>query len=155
MVASNSCRFSDSMCSRTTASRRSRSVVSVICRPYLYESLRMRRESGCMPYELSLEADLDRGGSVYRVAFERSVEAASVRRLSDWLANARLNPDAKFVIDLSEGARTTPRARMELRALLRRHRQLTAARRLTVVTPARRSAGALQLAPVLALSLPL
>jgi hypothetical protein len=107
-----------------------------------------------MPYELSLEPDLDRGGSVYRVLFESTVEASAVRSLSDWLADARLNPDARFVIDLSEGARTTPRARMELRTLLRRHRQLTAARRLSVLTPARRSATAMQMAPMLALSLP-
>jgi hypothetical protein len=108
-----------------------------------------------MPYELTLEPDLDRGGSVYHVAFEREVEASAVRRLSDWLADARLNPDASFVIDLSEGARTTPRARFEMRALLRRHRQLTAARRLSVVTPARRSAAAIEMAPMLTLSLPL
>jgi hypothetical protein len=109
-----------------------------------------------VPYELSLEPDPDRGGSVYRVLFERSVEAAAVRRLSDWLADARLNPEARFVIDLSEGARSTPRARFELRALLRRHRQLTIERRLSVVTPARRSgAAASQVAPVLTLSLPL
>src|SRR3954451_22254480 len=109
-----------------------------------------------MPYELSLEPDLDRGGSVYRVLFESAVEPSAIRGLSACLADARLNPDARFVIDLSEGARTTPRARMELRALLRRHRQLTAARRLEVVTPARRSsAGALQMAPMLTLSLPL
>jgi hypothetical protein len=109
-----------------------------------------------VPYELSLEPDPDRGGSVYRVLFERSVEASAVRRLSDWLADARLNPDARFVIDLSEGARTTPRARFELRALLRRHSQLASERRLVVVTPARRGgAMASQLAPVLALSLPL
>jgi hypothetical protein len=108
-----------------------------------------------MPYELSLEPDPDRGGSVYRAAFESSVDAAAVRRLSDWLADARLNPDARFVIDLSEGARTTPRARMEMRALLRRHRQLTIERRLQVVTPARRStAVAIELAPALMLSLP-
>jgi hypothetical protein len=109
-----------------------------------------------MPYELSLEPDPDRGGSVYRVLFERSVEPAAVRSLSDWLADARLNPDARFVIDLSEGARTTPRARFEMRALLRRHRQLTAERRLSVVTPARRSvATASQVVPALTLSLPL
>jgi hypothetical protein len=108
-----------------------------------------------MPYELSLEPDPDRGGNVYRALFDRSVEPSAVRRLSDWLADARLNPDARFVIDLPEGVRTTPRARMELRALLRRHRQLAAARRLTVVTPARRSAGAAQIAPIMALTLPL
>src|SRR5215212_834725 len=109
-----------------------------------------------MPYELSLEPDVDRGGSVYRVVFERSVEPSAVRRLSDWLADARLNPDARFVIDLSEGARTTPRARFEMRALLRRHRQLASERRLVVVTPARRAgAVASQVAPVLTLSLPL
>ena len=108
-----------------------------------------------MPYELTLEPDLDRGGSVYRVAFGRSAEPSELRSLSDWLADARLNPDARFVIELPEGARTTPRARFELRALLRRHSQLTSERRLAVLTPARRSAGALQLAPLLALSLPL
>ena len=108
-----------------------------------------------MPYELTLTPDLDRGGSVYRVAFESDVEPAAVRNLSDWLADARLNPDASFVIDLSEGARTTPRARFELRALLRRHRQLRIERRLSVVTPARRSTAAVEMAPVLALSLPL
>ena len=109
-----------------------------------------------MPYDLTLATDPDRGGSVYHARFARSVEPAALRRLSDWLDDARLNPDARFVIDLSEGARTTPRARFELRALLRRHRQLTATRRLTVVTPARKSAAAaLQLAPVVAITLPL
>src|SRR4051795_347485 len=109
-----------------------------------------------MPYELSLEPDLDRGGSVYRVLFESAVEPSAIRGLSDWLPDARLNPDARFVIDLSEGAPTTPRARFELRALLRPHRQLTAERRLSVVTPARRvAATASQVAPVLMLSLPL
>jgi hypothetical protein len=103
-----------------------------------------------------LEPDPDRGGSVYRVLFERSVEPRAVRQLSDWLADARLNPDARFVIDLSEGARSTPRARFELRALLRRHQQLTTERRLSVVTPARRTGSvASQVAPVLMLSLPL
>jgi hypothetical protein len=110
-----------------------------------------------VPFDLTLATDPDRGGSVYHATFSRSVEPAALRRLSDWLDDARLNPDARFVIDLSEGARTTPRARFELRALLRRHRQLTAARRLMVVTPARKSAaaGALQVAPVVGLTLPL
>jgi hypothetical protein len=108
-----------------------------------------------MPYELTLEPDHDRGGSLYRVAFESVVEPSALRQLSDWLDDARLNPDARFVIDLAEGARTTPRARFELRALLRRHRQLASERRLSVVTPARKSSAALQMAPVVALSLPL
>jgi uncharacterized protein (DUF1778 family) len=109
-----------------------------------------------VPYELTLAPDHDRGGSVYRASFTRVVEPAALRRLSDLLADARLNPDARFVIDLSSGARATPRARFELRALLRRHRQLTDERRLVVVTPARLSGStALQLAPVLALTLPL
>src|SRR3954471_10665815 len=102
-----------------------------------------------MPYELSLEPDLDRGGSVYRVLFESAVEPSAIRGLSDWLADARLNPDPRFVIDPAAGVRTPPGARRERRALLRRHRQLTAARRLTVVTPARRSAGAAQMAPMI------
>ncbi|MEA2440043.1 MAG: hypothetical protein QOH76_1467 [Thermoleophilaceae bacterium] len=86
-----------------------------------------------MPYEMSLETDRDRGGSRYRAALNGEVEPLVVRRLSDWLADAMQNPDASFVIDLSDTARTSPRARLELRALLRRHRGLVQQRRLSVV----------------------
>jgi hypothetical protein len=92
-------------------------------------------------YELSLEPDLDRGGHVYRASVAGQVEPAAVRELSDWLADAKQNPDASFVIDLSACV-PSPRARVELRALLRRHADLKPARRLSILTPRRSSAAA-------------
>jgi hypothetical protein len=90
-----------------------------------------------MAYELTLEPDRDRGGSRYRVTLSGEVAPAVLRQLSDWLADAMQNPDASFEIDLSEARRTTPRARLELAALMRRHRSLVDERRLVVVTPRR------------------
>jgi hypothetical protein len=92
-----------------------------------------------MPYELSLEPDPDRGGHVYRASLSGELEPEALRELSDWLADARLNPDASFAIDLSATTGSSRRARGELRALLRRHAELGDARRLTVVAPPRRS----------------
>jgi hypothetical protein len=92
-------------------------------------------------YELSLEPDLDRGGHVYRASVAGEVEPDAVRELSDWLADAKQNPDASFVIDLSASA-ASPRARVELRALLRRHADLKPERRLSILTPRRSSAAA-------------
>ena len=90
-----------------------------------------------MAYELTLQPDRDRGGSRYRVAMSGDVAPAVLRQLSDWLADAMQNPAASFEIDLTEAARTSPRARLELRALMRRHRSLMEERRLAVVTPRR------------------
>jgi hypothetical protein len=90
-----------------------------------------------MAYELTLEPDRDRGGSRYRVALSGEVAPAVVRQVSDWLADAMQNPDASFEIDLSDAGRTSPRLRLELRALVRRHRALVEQRRLTVVAPRR------------------
>jgi hypothetical protein len=90
-----------------------------------------------MPYELTLEPDRDRGGSRYRVALSGEVAPVVVRQLSDWLADAMQNPDASFEIDLSEAGRTSPRMRLELRSLVRRHRALVEQRRLTVLAPRR------------------
>jgi hypothetical protein len=94
-----------------------------------------------MAYELTLEPDRDRGGSRYRIAVSGDVAPAVVRDLSDWLANAMQNPAASFEIDLTDAGRTSPRARLELAALMRRHRGLVDDRRLFVVTPRRASAG--------------
>jgi hypothetical protein len=90
-----------------------------------------------MAYELTLEPDRDRGGSRYRVALTGEIAPAVVRQLSDWLADAMQNPDASFEIDLSDAGRTSPRTRLEVRALVRRHRGLVEQRRLTVVPPRR------------------
>jgi hypothetical protein len=90
-----------------------------------------------MPYEMSLEPDRDRGGHRYEASVSGPLDAAALRGLSDWMADARLNPDARFVIDLSRSTGTSRRARLEVRSLLRRHRSLVTERRLTVVLPAR------------------
>ena len=65
------------------------------------------------------------------------VAPAVVRELSDWLEDAMQNPAASFEIDLTEAGRTSPRARLELATLMRRHRRLLDERRLFVVTPRR------------------
>jgi anti-anti-sigma regulatory factor len=95
-----------------------------------------------MPYEMSLEPDLDRGGHLYRAALSGELDPAAVRQLSEWIGDAKLNPDARFVIDLTAVSRTDRRARLELRALLRRHAELRDAGRLSVLTRPRRSAAA-------------
>jgi hypothetical protein len=89
-----------------------------------------------VPYELSLEPDLDRGGHVYRAVVVGEFDPAAVRELSDWLDDAKQNPDASFVIDLSAST-STGRGRVALRSLLRRHADLQPSRRLSVVVPRR------------------
>jgi hypothetical protein len=92
-----------------------------------------------MPYEMSLEPDRDRGGHRYEASVSGQLDAAALRGLSDWMADARQNPDASFVVDLSRSTGASARARLEVRSLLRRHRSLVAERRLTVIQPARAS----------------
>jgi hypothetical protein len=94
-----------------------------------------------VPYELTLEPDLDRGGHVYRASISGELDPAAVRELSDWLGDAKQNPDARFVIDLS-GSHASARARLELRALLRRHADLQPSRRLRLLAPRRSAARA-------------
>jgi hypothetical protein len=86
-----------------------------------------------MPYELSLAPDPDRGGHRYVAGLSGQLEPATVRELSEWLADAKQNPDASFVIDLTRSTRSARRARLEMRALLRRHDDLRAAGRLSVL----------------------
>jgi len=88
-------------------------------------------------YALTLEPDPDRGGSRYMIAVRGDVAPGVVRHLSDWLANAMQNPTASFEIDLTKAGPTSPRVRLELAALLRRHRSLVDERRLFVVAPRR------------------
>jgi hypothetical protein len=92
-------------------------------------------------YELSLEPDRDLGGHVYRAVVSGELWPSDVRELSDWIADAKQNPDVRFVVDLSSAA-ASPRARLELRALLRRHADLQPARRLSLLTPRRVPAAA-------------
>jgi hypothetical protein len=84
-------------------------------------------------YELTLEPDADRGGSRYRIAVDGDVAPGVVRQLSEWLGNAMQNPVASFEIDLTKAGHTSPLVRLELAALMRRHRSLVDERRLFVV----------------------
>jgi hypothetical protein len=88
-------------------------------------------------YALTLEPDSDRGGSRYRIAVSGDVAPGAVRHLSDWLANAMQNPAASFEIYLTKAGAISPRVRLELAALMRRHRSLVDERRLLVVAPRR------------------
>jgi hypothetical protein len=91
-----------------------------------------------VPYELSLAPDPDRGGHRYRAALSGELEPAAVRQLSEWLDDAKQNPDASFLIDLSATTATSRRGRLEMRALLRRHDDLHEQRRLSVLPGPRR-----------------
>jgi hypothetical protein len=88
-------------------------------------------------YALTLEPDSDRGGSRYRIAVSGDVAPGVIRHLSDWLANAMQNPAASFEMDLTCAGPISPRVRLELAALMRRHRGLVNERRLSVVAPRR------------------
>src|SRR5437762_576247 len=81
-----------------------------------------------MPYHVSL-SDLATEQN-YRVVIVDELDRATSRHLGDWLEAARLNPRARFELDLSE-ARWVDRG--ALRRLLERHRSLAAERRLSVV----------------------
>jgi hypothetical protein len=94
-----------------------------------------------VPYELTLEPDRDRGGHVYRAVLSGELDPAAVRELNDWLCDAKQNPDASFVVDLSQSTGSS-RARFEMRSLLRRHADLQLSRRLSILAPRRRSAAA-------------
>jgi hypothetical protein len=94
-----------------------------------------------VPYQLTLEPDHDRGGYVYRAVLTGELDPAAVRELSEWLGNAKLNPDASFVVDLSHSTGSS-RARFEMQALLRRHADLQLSRRLSILAPRRSTVAA-------------
>jgi hypothetical protein len=88
-----------------------------------------------MAYELTLEPDTDRGGHRYRAELTGDADAAAIRELSDWLDDARLNPDARFELALATTRRLGTAERSALDDLLERHRELREERRLTVIEP--------------------
>jgi hypothetical protein len=92
-----------------------------------------------VPYELSLAPDHDRGGHRYSAVLSGELEPEAVRQLSEWLDDAKQNPDASFLIDLSATTATSRRARTEMQALLRRHDDLQERGRLSVLRAPRRS----------------
>jgi hypothetical protein len=79
-----------------------------------------------MPYHIS-QSDSWQDGQRYEIAIVDELDAATARSLGDWLAVARLNPEATFALDLSRASGVDGRA---LARLLTRHEELTAERRL-------------------------
>jgi predicted aspartyl protease len=54
-----------------------------------------------MPYEISLERDIDTGLDRYLIVPSEEFDSGDERELSDWLMAAAQNPTASFAIDLS------------------------------------------------------
>src|SRR5690348_422893 len=83
-----------------------------------------------MPYEISLDRDLERGLDRYTIAIGEGFDGAAANELADWLAAAAQNPTAVFAIDVSRAPRRTGRA---VTMLLARCAWLRARRRVEVV----------------------
>jgi hypothetical protein len=86
-----------------------------------------------MACQLTLAPDIDRGGHRYSAALTGHVDAAAIAELSDWLADAKQNPDARFELDLSGAEALGDVESAALDALLARHHELRAERRLTLI----------------------
>jgi hypothetical protein len=54
-----------------------------------------------MPYEISLDRDLETGLDRYTIVLDEDFSRADSRELADWLRAAAQNPTASFAIDLS------------------------------------------------------
>lgn len=76
-----------------------------------------------MPYHVSVK------DQSYRVLIVEELDKSTARHLADWLEAARLNPGARFEVDLSEARWVDQDA---LRRLLVRHGSLASERRLAV-----------------------
>src|SRR3954463_16577533 len=140
------------MCSRTTASRRSLRVALVTGTTLTDRSLgAVERAAGesppCPMSSLWNRTAIVAGtcnaragrGHWSRAVWRGELEPADIRELSDCLADAKQNPDASFVVDLSAATASAP-ARLELSALIRRHADMQPSRRLSLLAPHRRSA---------------
>ena len=66
----------------------------------------------------------------YKVVVVDELDGTTARHLGDWLDAAKLNPGARFAIDLSEARGVDPRA---LRRLMRRHGALRSDGRLDLL----------------------
>src|SRR5437764_8591542 len=99
-----------------------------------------------MPYHVSV-SDIAAEQN-YRVVIVDELDRTTSRHLGDWLDAARLNPRARFEVDLSE-ARWVDRG--ALRRLLERHRTLALERRLSVVGARELASSRLAALPVFAL----
>ena len=83
-----------------------------------------------MPYEISLDRDLERGLDRYTIAIREGFDGAAANELGDWLAAAAQNPTAVFAIDVTRAPRRAGRA---VTTLLARCAWLRARRRVEVV----------------------
>ena len=81
-----------------------------------------------MPYHVSVSAVAAQ--QRYEVVVVDELDGITARNLADWLDAARLNPGAKFRVDLTAASWVDSRA---LRRLLRRHESLRAEGRLDVI----------------------
>jgi hypothetical protein len=66
----------------------------------------------------------------YRVVVADELDGTTARHLGDWIEAARMNPGARFEVDLTEARWVNPRA---LRQLVSRHRALRIDRRLELL----------------------
>ena len=78
-----------------------------------------------MPYHVSVTTVASE--QRYRVLVVDELDGTTARHLADWLDAARLNPGARFEIDLTEARWVDDRA---LRNLISRHRALLSDQRL-------------------------
>jgi hypothetical protein len=83
-----------------------------------------------MPYEISLDRDLERGLDRYTIAIRDDFDAAAANELGDWLAAAAQNPTAVFAIDVTRAPLRSSRA---VTTLLARCAWLRTRRRVDVV----------------------
>ena len=83
-----------------------------------------------MPYEISLDRDLERGLDRYTIAIGEGFDGAAANELGDWLTAAAQNPTAVFAIDVSRAPSRTGHA---ITTLLARCAWLRARRRVEVV----------------------
>jgi hypothetical protein len=102
-----------------------------------------------MPYHVSVTTIASQ--QRYRVLVVDELDGTTARHLGDWLDAARLNPGARFEIDLSEARWVDDRA---LRNLITRHRTLVSDERLDLIEetpPATSRLAALSMSAMLAL----
>ena|SRR5213080_571571 len=100
-----------------------------------------------MPYHVSLSTTA--GEQRYRVVVVDELDGTTARHLGDWLEAAKLNPGARFEIDLSEARWVDQRA---LGRLIRRHAEARLEGRLEVVGQRRAAPSRLVVTPIAALA---
>jgi hypothetical protein len=83
-----------------------------------------------MPYEISLDRDLERGLDRYTIAIDEDFDSVAANELGDWVTAAAQNPTAVFEIDVT---RAPTRAGRAVNTLLARCAWLRARRRVDVV----------------------